>query len=101
NPGPWVSSDYDVLYPRFRNCFNRTAHIDRLWTGGRWTEGPVYFPALRSLLFSDIPRNRIMRLDECSGAVSVFREPSNYANGHTVDRQGRLVTCEHGGRWGT
>jgi gluconolactonase len=93
-----AASDYDVLDPRFRNCFNRTAHIDRLWTGGRWTEGPVYFPALRSLLFSDIPRNRMMRLDECSGTVSVFREPSNYANGHTVDRQGRLVTCEHGGR---
>jgi gluconolactonase len=93
-----AASDYEVLDPRFSSCFNRTAHIDRLWTGGRWTEGPAYFPALRSLVFSDIPRNRMMRLDECSGTVSVFREPSNYCNGNTVDRQGRLVTCEHGGR---
>ncbi len=93
-----AASDYEVLDPRFRACFNRTASVDRLWTGGRWTEGPAYFPAGRHLVFSDIPNNRMMRFDECDGSVSVFRHPANYANGNTVDRQGRLVTCEHGGR---
>jgi len=93
-----AATDYVVLDPRFSECFNRTAHVERLWTGGRWTEGPVYFPAARHLLFSDIPNNRIMRFDEGDGSVCVFRQPSNYANGHTVDRQGRLVSCEHGGR---
>jgi gluconolactonase len=92
------ANDYEVLDERFRACFNRTSHVERLWTGARWTEGPVYFPAHRSVLFSDIPNNRIMRFDETDGSVSVFRHPSNYANGHTVDRQGRLVSCEHGGR---
>jgi gluconolactonase len=92
------ASDYEVLDPRFRDCFNRTASVDRLWTGGRWTEGPAYFPAGRHLVFSDIPNNRMMRFDECDGSVSVFRQPANYSNGNTVDRQGRLVTCEHGGR---
>ena len=58
----------------------------------------MYFPAARHLVFSDIPNNRMLRYDECDGSVSVFRQPSDYANGNTVDRQGRLVTCEHGGR---
>ena len=91
-------ADYEVVDPRFRDCFNRTAHVERLWTGGRWTEGPAFFGGGRFLVFSDIPNNRMMRFDDCSGAVSVFRQPSGYANGNTVDRQGRLVTCEHGGR---
>jgi gluconolactonase len=91
-------SDYEVLDPRFRDCFNRTAKVERLWTGARWTEGPVYFPLGRFLLFSDIPNDRMLRYDECDGSVSVFRTPCGYANGHTVDREGRLVTCEHGGR---
>jgi gluconolactonase len=91
-------SDYEVLDPRFRDCFNRTAKVERLWTGARWTEGPVYFPLGRYLLFSDIPNDRMLRWDECDGSVSVFRTPCGYANGHTVDREGRLVTCEHGGR---
>ncbi len=91
-------SDYEVLDPRFRDCFNRTAKLERLWTGARWTEGPVYFPLGRFLLFSDIPNDRMLRYDECDGSVSVFRTPCGYANGHTVDREGRLVTCEHGGR---
>jgi gluconolactonase len=91
-------NDYEVLDPRFRDCFNRTANVERLWAGARWTEGPVYFPLGRFLLFSDIPNDRILRYDECDGRVSVFRQPCGYANGHTVDRQGRLVTCEHGGR---
>jgi len=93
-----AASDYEVLDERFRDCVNRTSHVTKLWSGARWTEGPVYFPAGKYLLFSDIPNDRIMRYDETDGSVSVFRTPCNYANGHTVDRQGRLVSCEHGGR---
>jgi gluconolactonase len=89
---------YEYLDERFRACVNRTAQLEKLWTGARWTEGPVYFPASRSLLFSDIPNDRIMRFDETDGSVSVFRHPCGYANGHTVDRDGRLVSAEHGGR---
>jgi gluconolactonase len=71
------------------------AAVERLATGFRWCEGPVWFGDARCLLWSDIPNNRIMRWDEETGAVSVFRKPSSYANGNTRDRQGRLVTCEH------
>ena len=74
------------------------AKVERLATGFRWAEGPVWFGDLRSLLWSDIPNNRIMRWDEETGQASVFRRPSNFANGNTRDRQGRLVTCLHGGR---
>src|SRR4249919_298649 len=74
------------------------ASVERLYTGCRWSEGPVCFGDLRVLLWSYIPNNRILKWDEETGEVSVFRKPSNYANGNTRDRQGRLVTCEHGGR---
>lgn len=66
-----------------------------IFSDGRWNEGPAYFAAWRSLIWSDIPNDRLMRFDEISGAVCVWRSPSNNANGNTVDRQGRLVTCEH------
>jgi gluconolactonase len=72
--------------------------VERLATGCRWAEGPVWFGDSRSLVWSDIPNNRMLRWDEENGAVSTFRKPSGYANGNTRDRQGRLVTCEHGGR---
>ncbi|MBV8402287.1 MAG: SMP-30/gluconolactonase/LRE family protein [Acetobacteraceae bacterium] len=72
--------------------------VERLTTGCRWSEGPVWFGDGRFLLWSDIPNNRIMRWDEETGAVSVFRKPSNNANGNTRDRQGRLLTCEHDSR---
>jgi gluconolactonase len=93
-----AASDYEVFDERFRDCVNRTSHVERLWTGARWTEGPVYFPAGKYVLFSDIPNDRMMRYDETDGSVSVFRQPSGNSNGHTVDRQGRLVSCEHGNR---
>ena len=70
-----AASDYEVFDERFRSCVNRTSHVERLWTGARWTEGPVYFPAGRYVLFSDIPNDRIMRYDETDGSVSVFRQP--------------------------
>jgi gluconolactonase len=93
-----MTSPYEVLDERFRRCFNRTAQIEKLWSGARWTEGPAYFPAGRYLVFSDIPNDRTLRYDDCDGHVTVFQHSSSYANGHTVDRQGRLVSCEHGTR---
>jgi gluconolactonase len=74
------------------------AKVERLASGCRWAEGPVWFGDARCLVWSDIPNNRMLRWDEETGAVSVWRKPSGYANGNTRDRQGRLVTCEHGGR---
>jgi gluconolactonase len=87
-----------VLDERFRRLFNSNARLEKLYEGCRWAEGPAYFPAGRYLIWSDIPNDRMMRYDETSGHVSVFRHPAGYSNGNTVDRQGRLVTCEHGNR---
>lgn len=84
--------------PRFEPYRLGAAAVERLWTGGRWTEGPVWFGDGRFLLFSDIPNDRILRWSEETGAVTTFRAPANNANGHTRDRQGRLVSCEHGSR---
>ena len=86
---------YEHLDKRFNACLVGHARVERLWTGGRWLEGPAWFPAMRSLIFSDIPNNRMLRFDEAGGTVSVFRQPSNNSNGNTTDVQGRLVTCEH------
>src|ERR687888_788051 len=85
----------DQSFARYRLAL---AKVERLATGFRWCEGPVWFGNGRYLLWSDIPNNRIMRWDEETGAVGVFRKPSNYANGNTRDRQGRLLTCEHDSR---
>ncbi len=85
----------DPSFDRYR-LFN--AAVERLATGCRWSEGPVWFGDARHLLWSDIPNNRILKWEDETGAVSTFRKPSNFANGNTRDGQGRLVTCEHGGR---
>src|SRR6476661_1308382 len=87
-----------VLDPSFNKYRLPLASVERLHTGCRWSEGPVYFGDGRYLLCSDIPNQRIIKWEEETGAVSIFRKPSNFANGNTRDRQGRLVTCEHGGR---
>jgi gluconolactonase len=88
-----------VFDPRFRKYVNPFAAVERLATGGRWVEGPVWFGDGRYLLWSDIPNDRIMRWTEETGQVSVFREGTGVlANGNTRDRQGRLVTAEHVGR---
>ncbi len=87
-----------VLDPSFEKYRVLLASVERLSQGYSWAEGPVYFADARCLLWSDIPYNRIMRWDEETGATTVFRKPSNYANGNTRDRQGRLVTAEHGRR---
>jgi gluconolactonase len=87
-----------VLDPAFDKYRIQLGAVERLATGCRWSEGPVWFGDGRFVLWSDIPNNRIMRWDEETGTVSVFRKPSNNANGNTRDRQGRLVTCEHDAR---
>ena len=87
-----------VVDPAFERYRLPLAKVERIATDCRWCEGPVWLGDARSLLWSDIPNNRMLRWDEETGAVCVFRKPSNYANGHTRDRQGRIVSCEHGGR---
>ncbi|MBO0751530.1 MAG: SMP-30/gluconolactonase/LRE family protein, partial [Bradyrhizobiaceae bacterium] len=87
-----------VLDPSFAKYRLFNASIERLYTGARWSEGPVWFGDARCVLWSDIPNNRILKWDEETGTTSVYRKPSNQANGNTRDRQGRLVTCEHDAR---
>jgi gluconolactonase len=87
-----------ILDPSFAKYRVFNASVERLATGMRWSEGPVWFGDARCVLWSDIPNNRMMRWDEETGRVSVFRKPSNYSNCNTRDRQGRLVTCEHDAR---
>ncbi len=87
-----------VLHPSFAKYRLPLAAVERLATGLRWAEGPVWFGDARHLLVSDIPNNRILKWEEETGAVSVFRRPSEFANGNTRDHQGRLITCEHGAR---
>ncbi len=87
-----------VLDERFLALRLLSGTVERLFTGSYWAEGPQWFGDGRFLLFSDIPNNRILRWDECSGQTHVFREPSNHANGLARDRLGRLVACEHGTR---
>lgn len=88
---------YDIRDPRFLDCVVIYAGMEEIASGCRWTEGPVWFQDHGVLLFSDIPNERILRWVPGQG-TSVFRQPSNFANGHTRDRQGRLVSCEHGTR---
>jgi len=83
-----------VLDPRFQRYVLGNAAIERLAGGCRFTEGPVWFGDGRYLLWSDIPNDRIVKWEEETGAISVFRRPSHYANGNTRDRQGHLITCE-------
>jgi gluconolactonase len=92
------ASDYEILDERFGALVRAHERLHRLFDDCRWAEGPVYLPASRSLVWSDIPADRLLRWDETTGAVGVLRSPSRYANGNTVDREGRLVSCEHGER---
>ncbi|HPU53006.1 MAG TPA: SMP-30/gluconolactonase/LRE family protein [Burkholderiaceae bacterium] len=88
----------EILDESFRPYRINSAAVERIATGCRWAEGPVWFGDHGCLVWSDIPNDRMLRWDERSGAVSVFRQPTGYANGNTRDRQGRLITCEHLGR---
>jgi gluconolactonase len=94
----YPDSAVQILDPSFAPYKIALAAIERLATGCRWSEGPVWFGDGRFLLWSDIPNNRILKWEEETGAVSLFRKPSNNANGNTRDRQGRLITCEHDAR---
>ncbi len=89
-------SDFEVHDPRFTRFFMFNAPVQKLATGFLWAEGPVWFGDHGCLLFSDIPNDRILRWGP--EGLTTFRQPSNYANGHTRDREGRLVSCEHGTR---
>ena len=93
-----LQAEFQVLDPRFRALVMGNVHVETLYTGCRWAEGPAYFAAGRYLIWSDIPNDRMMRWDETDGSVSVFRAPADNSNGNTVDRQGRLVTCHHRAR---
>ena len=90
------ASIYEIHDDRFRYLTVGSAGLDELYDGCRWAEGPVWFADLNCLLWSDIPNQRMLRWAE--GTVSVFRSPSHFTNGNTRDREGRLVSCEHGSR---
>jgi gluconolactonase len=93
--GALEGTGFETLDPRFTGLVPKPERLERLWTGGRWCEGPAWFGALRTLVWSDIPNDRLLRWDERNGQAAVLREPANNTNGNTVDRQGRLVSCEH------
>jgi gluconolactonase len=87
-----------ALDASFKKYHLALSAVEKLWTGSRWGEGPVWLGDARCLLWSDIPNNRVLKWDETTGTVSEWRKPSNNANGHTRDRQGRIIACEHAGR---
>jgi gluconolactonase len=87
-------SDFEIHDPAFRSCVLPNAPLEKLGDGCRWLEGPVWFADLECLLVSDVPNDRILRWTE-SGGISLFRQPSGFANGHTRDREGRLLGCSH------
>ena len=89
-----------AVHPGFRELIGGDeADIKLLYVGTEWAEGPAWVPASGDvpgfLVFSDVPNNRMLKFDPESNQTTVFREPSRYANGNTVDNSGRLVTCEH------
>lgn len=90
--------EYEFIDERFIYCVNVSARVEQIYTGCIWVEGPVYFPAHRSLIWSDIPNNRLLRWDELTGQTGVYKHDSNYTNGNTMDAEGRLISCQQGGR---
>ncbi len=101
---PWQPSPVypdpaiEILDPEFARLRLFNASVECLYQGTRWGEGPVWFGAGRYLVWSDLPNDRLLRWDECTGQVGIFRAPSNQANGNTCDRQGRLLCCQNRGR---
>ncbi len=91
---------YETLDDRFRTgkCAVGDSKLETLYEGCRWAEGPVYVPAGRYVVWSDIPTDRLLRWDETTGSVGVFRSPAGHPNGNTLDAEGRLITCEQGNR---
>ena len=92
---PYPEPAVEIIEESFRKYVIFNAGMERIFTGCRWAEGPVWFGDGRYLLFSDIPNNRILRWSEDTNDVSEYRIPSNNANGNARDTQGRLITCEH------
>ncbi|WP_299934498.1 SMP-30/gluconolactonase/LRE family protein [uncultured Pelagimonas sp.] len=93
------SEFYEIRDDRFARSIKLAEPVEKLWSGGRWTEGPVYSPAFRCLTWSDIPNDRRLRWDEITGSVGDIRSGLGcYTNGSTLDRQGRIIACEHGTR---
>jgi gluconolactonase len=95
SPPPYPDPAVEIVDPRFAKYKVINAGVERLFTGARWAEGPVWIGDGGYLIFSDIPNNRMLRWLEETGEVTVFRSPSNYSNGNCRDREGRLLTCEH------
>lgn len=93
-----MSELYEVIEPEFDALIIKSAHLEKIWSNGRWCEGPVWVPSGKYVLWSDIPNNRVLRWDETDGSVSTFEEPARNQNGHTLDNLGRLVACEHQSR---
>jgi gluconolactonase len=93
-----LAKEFVVEDRRFERLVMGNVAVEKLYTGTRWAEGPAYFAAGKYLVWSDIPNDRLLRFDETDGSVSVFQQPCGYQNGHTVDHQGRLISCEHLGR---
>ena len=93
-----LNDAFEVIDKRFTRYAMANTHVETLYSGTRWAEGPAYFPAHKYLIWSDIPNDRLLRYDETSGDVSEFLKPCRHHNGHTVDREGRLIACEHRGR---
>jgi gluconolactonase len=89
---------FETFDKRFSRYLIPIVFLEKLHGGMRWAEGPVYFGDQRCLIWSDLPNNRMLRWDEETGQVTIFRSPSNFSNGNTRDREGRLITCEHQGR---
>jgi gluconolactonase len=94
----WLTESFELIDPRFKALAFPNVHLEKLYTGCRWAEGPAWLAAGRYLVWSDIPNDRVLRWDATDASVSVFEQPAMNANGHAVDRQGRLVSCEHRGR---
>jgi len=92
-----MAGEFEILDERFRAFILGNAWVEKLHGGMRWAEGPVYFADGDYLVWSDIPNDRMLRFVD-GGAVTVYRQPSHHSNGNTRDRQGRLVSCEHGAR---
>ena len=92
-----MSDSFEIFDDRFRALLRPDSRLEKLADGCIWAEGPVYVPA-GYVVWSDIPNNRMLRWNESDGSVETFRQPANYTNDNTLDRQGRLITCEHGGR---
>lgn len=94
-PTSELKSGFESIDPLFDELVGPNPVLEKHWTGAEWSEGPVFVPSLNSLVWSDIPNNRMLRFDAGSGETTVFRQSCNFTNGNTLDLQGRIVTCEH------